>query len=158
MNVHRLLLDFILAAHWRDGITLYQTTWHNTLIMMMDGWTDGYHYTFILILCFIFHCMLFKLLAVFILFWWLVSNSNFSLVLTCKTSVHKLCCVESFTSWGVYVFYGCLFLMHILQPKIFLCIYLKMCFCSQVTLYRPSVWRVGPLHHNVKDGLLKYCI
>jgi len=26
VNVHSLPLDFILAAHWRDGITLYHTT------------------------------------------------------------------------------------------------------------------------------------
>ena len=125
MNVRSLSLDFILAAHWRVGITLYHTTWHNTLITMMDGWMDGwldgYHYTFILILCFIIHCMLFKLRAVFVLFWWLVSICICSLFLACKTPFHKLYCVEAIHIMrSFFVFCGCLFLMHISQPKIFL--------------------------------------
>lgn len=115
-----------------------------------DGWLDGYHYTCILILCFIFHCVLFKLLAVFILFLWLDSNSNCSLFLACKTSVHKLYCVEAICIMGsFYVFNGCLFQMHNLQQKTFLYIYFKNAFLFPSNLYHPSVWKVRPLYHKM---------
>jgi hypothetical protein len=158
MNVHGLPLDFIFVAHWRDGITLYHTTWHNTLIMVMDGLLDGW--IFILILCFIFHCILFKLLAVFILFWWLVSISNCSLFLACKTSFHKLNCVEGICIMrSFYVFYDCLFLMHILQAKIFLYIYLNNVVLFPSNLISPlSMKSEATVPQNVKDGLLKQCI
>jgi hypothetical protein len=135
------------------GITPWLWWW-------MDGWSDGYQYTFILILCFIFHCMLFKELAVFIFFWWLVSISNCSLYLACKTLFHKLYCVEAIGIMrSFYVFYGCIFLMHILQPKTFLYTYLKnvLMFPSNLisTLGMKSKATVP---QNVKAGLLKQCI
>lgn len=124
------------------------TSW---LWWCMDGWSDGYHYTFILILWFFFHCMPFKLLAVFVLFWWLVSISNCSLFLACKTSFHKLYYVEAICIMrSAYVFYGFLFLMHILQPKIFLYIYLKNVFLFPSNLiFHPLVWKVRPLYHKM---------